>query len=205
MPSADFFCRFGFFVIPDYLGAESCSMLRDQMDKRMDAGRRSEPAVVKEGVLLVDDNARKTDVVEVSEEIGSLVRSRMLELMPILASHFGEPLTECCTLRFYRYNEGDYFKLHRDSGIYEGPAKNEWDRKLTAIVFLNAEDDGSGPDSYEGGQLVFHDLSDDTESGADGFPLQAELGLLVAFPAYVPHEVKPITRGRRYSLVARFR
>jgi predicted 2-oxoglutarate/Fe(II)-dependent dioxygenase YbiX len=34
-----------------------------------------------------------------------------------------------------------------------------------------------------------------------GFPLQPEEGLLIAFPSRMMHEVQPVTRGKRYSIV----
>jgi PKHD-type hydroxylase len=53
----------------------------------------------------------------------------------------------------------------------------------------------SDPDTYEGGNLLMH--IDDP-----GQKIEKKQGKLVLFPSYVLHEVTPVTKGERYSLVA---
>jgi SM-20-related protein len=196
MPTADFFTQFGFLIFRGFFSEELCSSLCSEIN---DGYIDCTPDIVRNGVLVLDETARKTDIVKISATSESLVQTRMLELMPKLSDHFVEPLTECSTLRFLRYNEGHFFGLHRDSGPYDGPPKNEWDRKISATIFLNEESNDPGQTAFEGGNLVFYVL------GSTGVPLKAETGLLVAFRADIVHEVKPIIRGKRYSIVGRFR
>ena len=65
---------------------------------------------------------------------------------------------------------------------------NRYIRKLSLTIQL------SDPNSYKGGDLVLH---------TDGTPDIApkEQGTIVAFPSYTLHEITPITKGERYSLV----
>jgi SM-20-related protein len=196
MPTADFFTQFGFLIFRGFFSEELCSSLSSEINEGC---IDSAPEVVQNGVLVLDETSRKTDIVKVSAESESLVRTRVLELMPKLSDHFVEPLTECSTLRFLRYNEGHFFGLHRDSGTYHEPPKNEWERKLSATIFLNEESEDPGQTGFQGGSLVFY------LSGSTGVPLKAETGMLVAFRADIVHEVKPIIRGKRYSIVGRFR
>jgi len=89
-------------------------------------------------------------------------------------------LTRFSGMFIIRYEAGHEVGLHMDLS-HEFP-----DRKLMAIVQLSAAD------SYEGGVLGF------------GVPLVAaprEQGSLLVFPAWVPHQVTPVTSGIRYSLV----
>jgi len=62
-------------------------------------------------------------------------------------------------------------------------------RKLSITIQLSA------PEDYEGGQLALH-------LGGEPKLMPKEHGKLIAFPSYVLHEVQPITKGTRYSLVA---
>lgn len=62
-------------------------------------------------------------------------------------------------------------------------------RKLSMTLQL------SDPEDYEGGELALQFSKD-----ADILP--KEQGKVVCFPSYVLHEVRPVTKGTRYSLVA---
>lgn len=62
-------------------------------------------------------------------------------------------------------------------------------RKLSLTIQL------SSPEDYEGGELVLQ-MSKDVNI------MSKELGKMIVFPSYVLHEVRPVTKGTRYSLVA---
>jgi len=62
-------------------------------------------------------------------------------------------------------------------------------RKLSITIQLSA------PEDYEGGELAL-------QFTKDPVLMAKEQGKLFAFPSYVLHEVRPITKGTRYSLVA---
>lgn len=86
--------------------------------------------------------------------------------------------------QFTHYQEpgGKYIK-HVDRGL------NFYTRKLSLSVQL------SDPDSYKGGDLLLY---------SEEKPITAprEQGKLILFPSFTMHEVKPVTKGERYSLVA---
>jgi PKHD-type hydroxylase len=88
------------------------------------------------------------------------------------------------TLQFTSYkNVGDFYEKHVDqlsSSIHY--------RKLSFSVQL------SDPDSYEGADLLMH-------FKPDGNPVNKKKGDIVFFPSHVLHEVTPLVRGERYSLV----
>jgi PKHD-type hydroxylase len=62
-------------------------------------------------------------------------------------------------------------------------------RKLSLTIQLSA------PEDYEGGELVL-------QLGKEPDLMPKELGKMLVFPSYVLHEVRPVTKGTRYSLVA---
>jgi PKHD-type hydroxylase len=86
-------------------------------------------------------------------------------------------------LQFTEYNapSGHYGK-HVDN-VFNGTV-----RKLSFVLQL------SDPKDYEGGELQIH-LSDNPEI------MKKEQGTLIAFPSSTLHEVTPVTKGKRYSIV----
>jgi PKHD-type hydroxylase len=86
--------------------------------------------------------------------------------------------------QFTHYQEpGGKYKKHVDRGL------NFYTRKLSLSIQL------SDPDSYKGGDLLLY-----TEEKPITAP--REQGKLILFPSFTMHEVKPVTKGERYSLVA---
>jgi PKHD-type hydroxylase len=86
-------------------------------------------------------------------------------------------------LQFTHYKEpnGKYQK-HVDRSV------NTRIRKLSLSVQL------SDPNSYEGGELILNEGNE--------IVIPKEQGNLILFPSFVLHEVKPVTKGERFSLVA---
>lgn len=87
-------------------------------------------------------------------------------------------------LQFTKYTApGQRYGRHVDCGIGT-PV-----RKLSFTLQL------SDPDDYEGGDLCLY-LSEKAT------PMQRKRGYVAVFPSWTLHEVKPVTKGTRYSLVA---
>lgn len=86
--------------------------------------------------------------------------------------------------QFTKYSDPDgFYGAHIDK-VYDNIV-----RKLSITIQL------SDPNDYEGGELELHIKS-------DPLVMQKDLGYLVVFPSYTLHQVKPVTKGTRYSLVA---
>ena len=87
-------------------------------------------------------------------------------------------------LQFTKYTApGERYGRHTDNGL------NMPVRKLSFTLQLSA------PDDYEGGDLCLY-LSE------KAIPTQRKQGYVAVFPSWTLHEVKPVTKGTRYSLVA---
>ncbi|MBV9549781.1 MAG: 2OG-Fe(II) oxygenase [Alphaproteobacteria bacterium] len=82
----------------------------------------------------------------------------------------------------YHGSEGGHFGWHIDQ--VRGAAH----RKLSFSLQL------SGPDEYQGGELVIH-------GGGQPATAPKTRGALVAFPSYTLHRVTPVTAGTRRALV----
>ena len=100
--------------------------------------------------------------------------------------------------RFFKFdlfgiNEGFQFTNYQSpSGKYGkhiDRAANTPVRKLSISIQL------TNPKEYQGGELYLYD--DDK-----GTLMKKEQGTLVLFPSYTLHEVKPVTKGERNSLVS---
>jgi PKHD-type hydroxylase len=86
--------------------------------------------------------------------------------------------------QFTRYDApSGFYGMHIDKNLYGSV------RKLSLTIQL------SEPEKYEGGELALQ-LSKEAEL------MPKELGKMIVFPSYVLHEVRPVTKGTRYSLVA---
>jgi PKHD-type hydroxylase len=81
----------------------------------------------------------------------------------------------------YEAPSGKYGK-HVDRGM------NMIVRKLSISIQL------TNPEEYEGGELKLYDGEEETI-------MSKEQGTLIIFPSYVLHEVMPVTKGERNSLV----
>lgn len=104
--------------------------------------------------------------------------------------YFGFHLIGFEGLQFTRYTKDDekgggYYAPHKDTRLLTDGAI----RKLSFTI------QSSDATAYEGGDLVLYDSFEDSR------PLSRACGSINFFPSYTIHEVTPVTRGVRYSLV----
>lgn len=97
---------------------------------------------------------------------------------------FNFDLNHIETLQFTEYRVGQFYKQHRDFGYQRGVY-----RKLSLVVQLTDEN------TYEGGDLMLYDGTD------GGIKSPRKQNTLIAFPSWTVHEVLPVTKGTRHSLV----
>ena len=152
----------------------------------------------------VDRSTRRTEWADVAPEAAELVEGRLAAVMAEVSRHYEIPLTGLQPLQFLVYRPGDFFQRHRDRGEGDDTPAFSRARRVAAIVFLNGEGDPSASTAYRGGALTLYGLFEQSEADTLGFPLEAEEGLLVTFPADVMHEVRPVEAGERYTVVTWF-
>ena len=111
-------------------------------------------------------------------------------LNDVNANWFGYHLIGFEGIQFTKYSakkgeHPDFYSSHSDTTVLPGGTV----RKLSLTVQL------SDPETYGGGDvLLYNTLS-------DSIPLSRALGSISFFPSYTIHEVMPVTKGVRYSLV----
>lgn len=103
---------------------------------------------------------------------------------------FGYHLIGFEGIQFTKYSHdqgkpGDHYGAHKDTRLLAGGTI----RKLSFTIQL------SDPASYEGGDLVLYD------SFTDFAAVSRARGSISFFPSYTIHEVTPVSRGVRHSLV----
>lgn len=104
------------------------------------------------------------------------------------AQYFGFDLTgfgEALQLTHYDGTDNGMYGWHQDYGA----GKVGISRKLSLVVQL------TDPSEYEGGNLQ-------VMNSASPITVRKERGFITAFPAYMLHQVTPVTQGTRQSLVA---
>lgn len=200
MPTADFFATVGLFVRRGFLDRETCARLRDDV-----RAAPSSPATVRadERSYDVDRSSRRTDWAEVAPAAVERVEGRFAAVMPEIERHYGLTLTGIQPLQFLVYRPGDFFERHRDRGEAHAPSFSRA-RRVAAVLFLNGEGDPASSEAYRGGELTLYGLFEGPDADTLGFPLEAEEGLLITFPADVMHEVRHVEAGERYTVVTWF-
>jgi len=89
-------------------------------------------------------------------------------------------------LQFSEYGIGAYYAMHTDVDWSQNSLSQ---RKLSTVVFLNNYNE-----DYSGGELIIEGVN---------VPLDIfTKGSLIVFPSLIPHEVRKITMGTRYTLVS---
>lgn len=112
----------------------------------------------------------------------------------VLAALARSPLYFAATLplrtlppRFNRYQGGGHYGFHVDGSVMALPdAAGQLRSDISCTLFL------SGPDEYDGGELVINDTYGEHE-------VKLPAGDLIIYPSSSLHRVEPVTRGARVA------
>ena len=191
----------GLFVRERFFDADLCNRLRQEADRVTQV-----PATItrpKTGDL-IDRRVRSTQRAVVSQEIQQLLADRLTPLGEEVARHFDRPIDGLQAPQLLVYRPKDFFRPHQDNSYDPLAAEDMRRRRVAVVIFLNRQTRLPEPGSFSGGSLTFFMLSADADVDTARTAVAAEEGLLVAFPAELTHEVRPITAGLRYSVVLWF-
>jgi SM-20-related protein len=202
MPFPDFFKQFGIFSAYEFLPAEFCEQLCSEM--------KSATATLgtiwnhETGRKFIEVVKKRKEYIGLPVESESLIRENLLQLMPNIAEHFGVELKDVQPIKFTRYDEGDYYRIHLDISPYHEAPPDISERKVSVIIFVNQEGENLEEGDYVGGNLTFYGLLDDPHWKNVGLPLESEAGLLLAFRPDTFHEVTTVTEGSRFTITTWF-
>ncbi|MAK80316.1 MAG: hypothetical protein CMJ17_00325 [Phenylobacterium sp.] len=144
-----------------------------------------EAVVNQEDSVLKDNSYRQTDV-------GFFPKGHMVEtIIKALVTNVNDisykcEITDAENIQFGIYREGYFYKPHRD---FDPSCPNV--RKLSVTVQL------SDSHHYEGGDFRLWDFFGNEVAD----PKWRDKGTILIFPSCLKHEVTPVTKGTRMSLV----
>ena len=196
---ARFFSRFGVFVQPNFLDAQTCANLRDELET---CPSRSSTVLKANGKAEVDTKQRPAKHLTVSHTTKSWVEQRLHQVKPELEKYFHCQIVGFATPRFLVYKPGDYHVPHLDKNDRPEKSLGMRLRQFAVLIYLNSEGELNAPAAYGGGALTLYGLLDEPVGKKFGFPLRGEEGMLVAFPVSLLHEVTTITHGNRYCMLS---
>jgi PKHD-type hydroxylase len=137
----------------------------------------------------VDDKVRTSSIRWLTDE--HKIRDWLFEYVKMANRNaFNLDVDNFADIQYTEYlaTEGGHYDWHHDVDWNNDIG---YDRKLSITLQL------SSPDEYEGGDFEFSEV---VSPGAE----TKEKGSVLVFPSYLQHRVKPVTKGKRISLVAWF-
>tara|TARA_R110002012_G_C11648269_1_gene611189 strand:+ start:834 stop:1418 length:585 start_codon:yes stop_codon:yes gene_type:complete len=143
--------------------------------------------VNKEKTSELDTEVRRAEVLWLTKDLDTswIFETLSTVILKLNADHFGFDLTgfgEPLQLVNYREEVQGNYSWHRDFGS-SGPS-----RKLSVVLQL------SDSNEYEGGQLQLL-------TKKDPINIPKKRGFITVFPTWTLHQVTPVVRGTRQSLV----
>lgn len=147
---------------------------------------RFEPARLR-GVT-VDPSIRQSLVLRDLGPLRVVFEARLAALLPTLIETLGLPAFEPSgvELELAAHGEGAHFVLHTDTYAQPGSAARGH-RMVSAVYYFHSE-----PRAFSGGQLRLHRFGASAASASTFEDIEPEQNCLVAFPAWAPHEVRPV-------------
>jgi predicted 2-oxoglutarate/Fe(II)-dependent dioxygenase YbiX len=202
MPFPDFFKQFGLYSEYEFLSPEFC----EQLCFEMKSATAAVGGVWNKGVgdIIKEKVKKRTEYIGLAFETELNIREKLRQLMPKMADHFGVELKDVQPIKFTRYDEGDFYRMHRDVSPHADAPADINDRKVSVIMFLNQEGENLEEGDFIGGNLTFYGLLNDPQWLNVGLPLESEAGLLIAFRPDIPHEVTTVTQGSRFTITTWF-
>jgi predicted 2-oxoglutarate/Fe(II)-dependent dioxygenase YbiX len=177
------------FTADDVLDAPTCRLVRAAMD----AGTPEEAEVLADG-FEVQEDVRRAVQIDVADSVLAIVEASLDAMRAPVAAFYDLILQSREGVSFLRYETGGFYKPHVDRAhVASWPLTER--RQITLVLFLESSRDLEPSGGFTGGLLRL--LPDDGEP----IEIVAKAGLLVAFPASMPHEVTRVTSGRRDTIV----
>jgi len=171
------------------LNDELCSLLASEAHEHA----TEDATIYEQRGVIVDHRIRRAKWAAVSQTHLLQIQPIFESLISTLSVAFSVTLKRFQEPHLIRYEAGDFHRVHLDS---PADVTNDDQARVSCIIFLNTQ--GGGENHFDGGNLVFYDLSRNRSVGCR--IIRPVMGKLVAFHSFLPHEVLPVLRGERYTL-----
>ena len=214
------------WTAPNYFSAEEVASIHRQatmipFDSARTGGRQPDPDAPVEETHGMRNHIRQGEVKWFTPEGGHRMSQDIVDKINLATQmameecgwYFKLEFSENYQYTIYNHNPdlptGDFYTWHTDHGGEINP--DGMHRKLSMTIQL------ADPDDYEGGhfqwlepnkgfdKLKWGDNTLDMEDSIRTLPFSAKgIGSVCVFPSFLYHQVMPITRGTRISIVAWF-
>ena len=177
------------FIAPGVLDAPTCR----RVQAAMNAGTPEEAEVLDEGFALQEDVRRATQI-DVADTVLTMLETTLDAMRVPIASFYGLTLQSREGASVLRYETGGFYRPHVDRAhVPSWPLAER--RLITLVLFLESSRDAESSGGFAGGLLRLY------PDNGDPIEITPKQGMAVAFPASMPHEVTPVTSGRRDTIV----
>ena len=169
-------------------GVTGLALRQEDVDLFMDYIIDKEPQQAKiftEGKEKIEKDTRDAEIYPIEYNAKRLY-AILSKVAKTVNQYFGYEIDGIEKAQVIRYKSPSRgYEYHIDIGPEGTPAT----RKISMSLLLN--------ERYEGGEICFR-------TGESASCTKPKVGEVVAFSSFLPHKVKPITKGERYVLVAWF-
>jgi len=190
------------FLLHGFLDAETCANLREEA---FVSPTTKAPVYMHGSPDYVHETIRKTTSFHPPAEAVASIHEKLSLQKSALETHFGLSLTDCEPPQFLLYQPGDFFVRHQDGNTEQLEFDHLRIRRISVVVFLNDSCAEPKENTFSGGFLNLYGQDYAAADDPLSFSLMGETGLLVAFTADTVHEVVPVTRGQRFTIISWFR
>lgn len=187
----DDLARQNYSVCDTLFAASDIQKLRQALLNKYEADQFRQAAIGDKSRALVEGRIRNDAIFWLDETITVPCEQRFFSVMDDLIAYLNRTCFTGIRQRNFHYAvypEGHFYKRHLD--VFKGDNS----RKLSVVCYLN---DASWQ-AENGGELVLYPRIDGREVSVFVQPLPGRL--LIFDSQQLPHEVKPVKRGSRYSL-----
>ncbi|MBX9634968.1 MAG: 2OG-Fe(II) oxygenase [Magnetospirillum sp.] len=168
-------------VIRNFLGPDLVNQLLALAEANQDAFK---PAGVGDGIL--DPEIRVSLLLRDLGPLREVLKARFRAIMDHAVAELRLAPFDLgrVEIELAAHGDGAFFGRHIDTRT--GPTDNTMDRALTGVLYFHAQ-----PKNYGGGQLRLHSILP-PEQGGCVQDITPERDMLLLFPSWLPHEVRPI-------------
>eukprot|EP00914_Ancora_sagittata_P004198 GHVO01009241.1.p2 GENE.GHVO01009241.1~~GHVO01009241.1.p2 ORF type:complete len:206 (-),score=13.52 GHVO01009241.1:15-632(-) len=183
--------------IPNFLSSEKCDELKkDIMESEQDVigcvgdekGTAILPEIRKTNEWYLRDQPNNEFRPDKVNKDWKWLQDKMFQMVNIVNDSVFHFDVDGCDdeLKLIEYQDGGFYGWHTDFNA--GSCSN---RKIVGIIQL------TDPSEYEGGDVQFGIQDKDTK---EWYTMEKNKGALTLFPAFLCHNVTPVTKGKRYVI-----
>ena len=183
--------------IPNFLSSEKCDELKkDIMESEQDVigcvgdenGTAILPEIRKTNEWYLRDQPNNEFRPDKVNKDWSWLQNKMFQMVNIVNDSVFHFDVDGCDdeLKLIEYQDGGFYGWHTDFNA--GSCSN---RKIVGIIQL------TDPSEYEGGDVQFGIQDKDTK---EWYTMEKNKGALTLFPAFLCHNVVPVSKGKRYVI-----